>query len=84
MESSMNIDNNTPAGFTELDTRFLLHQEGIRDRIAGLLADALHGCPEEERTLHVENAFMVYESLAAMHGILWSIVGLVDCPRPNA
>jgi hypothetical protein len=39
---------------------------------------AFHACPEDQRTSHVEKAFMMYESLAAMHSLLWKVLELND------
>ena len=75
------FDDRVPEGFKELDASFLRQQESIRDRIAVLLGDALHGCPDEQRVQHVKRASMPYESLAAMHGLLW---GMLELAEPNA
>jgi len=78
----MDNDNNTPYRFTELAASFLRQQESIRDGVAVLLGDALHGCAEDQRALHVERAFVIYESLAAMPSLLWKVVELPhDLPR---
>ena len=77
-------DTSTPAGFTELDGQFISSQESIRDQVANLLADALHGCEEDQRAGHVERAFMIYERLETMHGILWKVLRLVDPKGSNA
>jgi len=75
------FDDSVPEGFKELDASFLCQQESIQDGIALLLGDALHACSEEQRVQHVERAFMIYESLAAMHGLLCGVLELVE---PNA
>jgi hypothetical protein len=72
------IDDNIPAGFTDLDTSFTQHQESIRDAVALLLGAALHACSDDQRAHHVERAFMIYEDLAAMHGLFWKVMDLMD------
>jgi hypothetical protein len=67
-----------PAGFKNLDSRFLQRQESVRDDIAFLLGDALHTCPEDQRSRHVERAFMIYESHEVMHSLLWKGLELRD------
>jgi len=70
--------NQVPAVFKDLDVRFLQHQESVRDGIAVLLGDALHACPNDQRSMPVERASMMYESLEAMHSILWKVLEMRD------
>ena len=71
------VKDRVPNGFSELDGQFLQRIDDIRDAVAILLADALHGCADDQRVRNVERAAMINEDLARLHAILWKTLDLL-------